>query len=77
MQKMLEKKEIPKQAFSCEIREVFKNTYFEDNLQTTASKFIGVTTLFHETILKKNIQMEETIFKMAKSITGSNILSDK
>ena len=59
--------------FSCEICNVFKNTYFEEQMSTTASEFIGDTTLFHETILK----MEKPIFKMAKSITGSNILNDK
>ena len=47
MQKMLKKRDSNTAA---EIREVFKNTYFEDNLRTTASEFIGVTTLFHETI---------------------------
>ena len=36
------------------IREVLKNTYFEEHLRTTASEFIGDTTLFHETILKKH-----------------------
>ena len=29
--------ETPRQVFSCEIFEIFKNTYFEDYLQTTAS----------------------------------------
>ena len=36
------------------IREVLKNTYFEEHLRTTASEFIGDTTLLHETILKKH-----------------------
>ena len=27
----------PKQVFSCEYCEIFKNTYFEKHLQTTAS----------------------------------------
>ena len=40
--------------FSCEIWEVFKNTYLEEHLQMRASGFIGDTTLFHETILKKH-----------------------
>ena len=40
--------------FSCEISEIFKNTYFEEHLGTTASEFIGDTTLLHETILKKH-----------------------
>ena len=40
--------------FSCEICEVFKNTYFEEYLRTTASEFIGDTAHFHETILKKH-----------------------
>ena len=47
-------KDTPAQMFSCEICEVFKNTYFEGHLQMTASEFIGDTTLFHETILKKH-----------------------
>ena len=42
------------QVFSCEICEDFKNTYFEEHLRTAASEFIGDTTLFHETILKKH-----------------------
>ena len=40
-------------VFSCEICEVFKNTYFEEHLLTSAYEFIGDITLFHETILKK------------------------
>ena len=32
---------------------MFKNTYFEEHLRTTASEFRD-TTLFHETILKKH-----------------------
>ena len=31
------KKETPTQMFSCEICENFKNTYFDEHLQTTAS----------------------------------------
>ena len=31
-------KETPAQAFFCEICKVFKNTYFEEYLQTTASE---------------------------------------
>ena len=46
--------ETPTQMFSCEICKVFKNTYFEEHLQMTASEFIRDTTLFHETILKKH-----------------------
>ena len=34
--------------------EAFKNTYFEEHLRMTASEFIGDTTLFHETVLKKH-----------------------
>ena len=44
----------PRQVLSCEIYEIFKNTYFEEYLRTTASEFIGDTTLLHETILKKH-----------------------
>ena len=40
--------------FSCKICEVFKDTYFEEHLRTTASEFIWDITLFHETILKKH-----------------------
>ena len=40
--------------FSGEIYEIFENTYFEEHLRTTASEFIGDTTLLHETILKKH-----------------------
>ena len=43
-----------KQLFSCEICEIFKNTYFEEYLRTTTSEFIGNTTLLRETILKKH-----------------------
>ena len=50
---MLESLFIKKRVFSCEICEVFKNTYFEEYLRTTASEFIGDTTLF-QTILKKH-----------------------
>ena len=31
------KKETPTQVFSCEICEIFKNTYFEEHLRTTDS----------------------------------------
>ena len=31
--------ETPMQMFSCEIYEIFKNTYLEEHLQMTASKF--------------------------------------
>ena len=31
-------KEIPTKVFSCEICDIFKNTYFEEDLQTTASE---------------------------------------
>ena len=56
--------------FSYEICEVFKNTYFEGHLQMTASEFIGDTTLFHETILKKDTnEKKKKKFKMEKSIT--------
>ena len=51
--------------FTSEICEVFKNTYFEEYLQTTASEFIGDITLFHETILKKNTN-GKTNFQDAK-----------
>ena len=30
-------KETPTQVLSCEVCETFKNTYFEEHLQTTAS----------------------------------------
>ena len=40
--------------FSCEICEVFKNTYFEEHLRTSASEFIWDITLYHEKILKKH-----------------------
>ena len=33
----------PKQVFSCEYCEIFKNTYFEKHLQTTASVDSKVT----------------------------------
>ena len=39
---------------SCEISEIFKNTYFKEHLPTTASEFIGDSALLHETILKKH-----------------------
>ena len=40
--------------FSWEFCKVFKNTYFEKNLRTIASEFIGDTMLFDETILNKH-----------------------
>ena len=33
----LHEKEIPTQVFSCEYCEIFKDTYFEEHLRTTAS----------------------------------------
>ena len=36
--KGLQNKETPTQVFSCEYCEIFKNTYFEEHLQTAASK---------------------------------------
>ena len=62
--------------FSCEIGKVFKNTYLEEHLRTIASEFIGELRFFTKRFLK-NMQMGKPIFKMAKSITGSNILNDK
>ena len=70
-------KETSTQVFSCEVCKIFKSTYFEGHLWTTASEFIRDTALLHETILEKNIQMEKPIFKMGKSITRSNILNGK
>ena len=48
------KKRLQHRCFPVKFCEVFKNTYFEEHLQTTASEFIGDITLFHDTILKKN-----------------------
>ena len=31
----------PAQVFSCEIYEIFKNTYFEEHLRTTASVYFA------------------------------------
>ena len=39
------KKEIPKQVFSCEYCEIFKNTYFEEHLRTVVSKCKGLLGL--------------------------------
>ena len=36
----LYQKETPTQVFSCEICEIFKNTYFEEHLRTTTSAHI-------------------------------------
>ena len=46
--------ETPTQVFSCKICKIFKNTYFEKHLQTTASEFLEDAMLLHETILKKH-----------------------
>ena len=42
------KSKTPTQTFSCEIYELFKNTYFEEHLRTTASTFnpFHITALF-------------------------------
>ena len=69
--------------FSCKICEVFKNTYFEEHLRTTASEFIWDITLFHETILKKHTN-GKTNFQdgkeynqcITKSITNSSNVED-
>ena len=37
LRKQLYHRETPTQMFSCEICENFKNTYFKENLETTAS----------------------------------------
>ena len=63
--------------FSYEICEVFKNTYFEGHLQMTASEFIGDTTLFHETILKKNTNEKKKKIQDGKEYNRSSILNDK
>ena len=39
---------------SSKIWETFKNTFLQEHLRTTASEFIGDTTLLRETILKKH-----------------------
>ena len=36
----LYQKETPTEVFSCEYCEIFKNTYFEEHLQTAASVFL-------------------------------------
>ena len=36
------KKETPAQVISCEYCEIFKNTYFEEHLQTAVSKTLKV-----------------------------------
>ena len=45
-------KETPTQVFSCEIYEVFKNTYFEEHLRTTVSRALQVLiimlTMYHD-----------------------------
>ena len=48
------KMRLKKGCFPVKFCEVFKNTYFEEHLRMTASEFIGDTTLFHETVLKKH-----------------------
>ena len=35
----------PTQVFSCEYCEIFKNTYFEEHLQTTASASVFLTRI--------------------------------
>ena len=42
------------QLFSCEICEIFKNTYFEEHLRTTASEPFLLVKLILRTILKLN-----------------------
>ena len=39
---------------SSKIWEIFKNTFLQEHLRTTASEFIGDTMLLRETILKKH-----------------------
>ena len=41
--------------------ETFLGTYFEEHLRTTASEFVGDTTVFHETILKKHTNGKNNI----------------
>ena len=52
-----------RQVFSCEIWEVFKN--------------LSEILRFFMKGYQRNIQIEKPIFKMAMSITESNILNDK
>ena len=56
-------KETPTQVFSCEICETFKNNYFEEHLQTTASIFqiLFVVFLRTGTMIDKIFQIEVTI----------------
>ena len=42
-------KEIPTLIFSCEYCEIFKNTYFEEHLRTTASYFMKNNFYFMKT----------------------------
>ena len=37
-------KETPMLMFSCEYRNIFKNTFFEEHLQTAASYFMKIDT---------------------------------
>ena len=53
-------KEIPTQVLSCEYCEIFKNTYFEEHLQTAASALLIIKLLIKywtsaELFLIKNI----------------------
>ena len=51
--------------FCCEITDIFKNTYFEEHLRTTAAEFIEDAALLHETIFKKHTN-GKTNFQDAK-----------
>ena len=43
-------KQTPTQVLSCEVCETFRNTYFEENLQATASGGVPVKKLFLKTL---------------------------
>ena len=66
-----------RQVFSCEIWEVFKNTCFEEHLRERLLLNLSEILRFFMKGYQRNIQIEKPIFKMAMSITESNILNDK
>ena len=58
------KKETPTQVFFCEYCEIFKNTYFEKHLRTTASVNSRAAVFQESLALPKRNALTSGIFKL-------------
>ena len=71
------KKEIPTQVFSCELGEIFKNTFFVQNLRATVSVKLKDKTVKERRERRCNQQLDVSIsntFGVTKKLEIANVL---